>query len=60
MHQKPIKCGILLVYYTNDKVEWLAAGVLLIPRSIGLIKYADLEFANESSQWESKACFFDQ
>ncbi len=37
MHQKPITSGILLVNYTNDKVEWLAAGVLLIPSSVGLV-----------------------
>ncbi len=37
MHRKPITCGILLVNYTNDKVEWLAAGVSQIPSNVGLV-----------------------
>jgi hypothetical protein len=39
------------------KSEWLAAGVLLILSSIGLVngqKYAGVEFAHLSSQLEAK------
>ncbi len=36
------------------KVDWLAAGVLLIPFSLdwSMIKYAGVEFANSSCQWK--------
>jgi hypothetical protein len=64
----------LSVYFANITepmcmdVDWnwlmkkksIGLGVLLIPGSVGLVKYAGVEFANAFSQWESKAGCPDQ
>ncbi len=42
--------------------DWLAAGILLITDSAGLVidKKGGVEFATFSSQWEARACCPEQ
>jgi hypothetical protein len=43
--------------FPRIKIDWLAAGVLLIPSSVELVndRYAGVEFANFFIQWKARA-----
>ncbi len=42
------------------EVDWLAAGVLVMPNSVVLIKKGGVVFATFSRRWEARACCLDQ